>query len=252
MGRAVIVNADDFGQSAGINRGIVEAHERGIVTSASLMARGDAACAAAAYARARPRLSVGLHIDLGESVFRDGEWIAIYERVNRQDLRELEMEIRAQLSTFREILGHDPTHLDSHQHVHIEEPVRSIVDCIGNELGVPVRHRWPHLRYDGRFYGQTGTGDPWPANISTARLIELLRDLGDGVTEMACHPGYPGDLVTMYGTEREIELHALCDPDVRRVVDEEGIELIAFSDFLQRRQVRARTRAVTRSRGRTS
>jgi predicted glycoside hydrolase/deacetylase ChbG (UPF0249 family) len=234
MARAVIVNADDFGQSVGINRGIVEAHERGIVTSASLMARGDAAWSAAAYARARPQLSVGLHIDLGESVFRDGEWVPVYERVNRQDLRELETEIRAQLSICRELLGHDPTHLDSHQHVHMEEPVRSIVDGIGHELGVPVRHCSSDLCYDGRFYGQTGTGDPWPENISAARLMEFLRDLPDGVTEMSCHPGYPDDLVTMYGAEREIELYALCDPGVRRVMDEQGIELIAFSDLRAR------------------
>ena len=63
--RWVIVNADDFGRSRGVNRGIVEAHERGIVTSASLMVRWAAAADAAAYARMRPELSVGLHVDLG-------------------------------------------------------------------------------------------------------------------------------------------------------------------------------------------
>jgi predicted glycoside hydrolase/deacetylase ChbG (UPF0249 family) len=231
MSRAVIVNADDFGQSAGINRGIAEAHERGIVTSASLMARGAAAEAAARYARAHPALSVGLHIDLGESLFRGGGWIAIYERVSRQDPRGLEAEILAQLSICRELLGRDPTHLDSHQHVHVEEPARSIVDRLGSELGVPVRHRRPDLRYEGRFYGQTGTGDPWPISISTAGLIGLLRELPEGVTEMACHPGYPGDFVSMYGVERELEVHALCDPGVRRVLDEEQIELMAFSDL---------------------
>jgi predicted glycoside hydrolase/deacetylase ChbG (UPF0249 family) len=209
----------------------VEAHERGIVTSASLMVRGDAASAAAAYGRAHPELSVGLHVDLGESLFRDGEWVPVYERVNRQDAREVEAEIRAQLSICRKLLGRHPTHLDSHQHVHIEEPARSIVDRVGSELGVPVRHRSPCVRYEGRFYGQTGTGDPLPANISTARLMELLRELPVGVTEMACHPGYPGDVVTMYAAEREMELHALCDPDVRRVVREEAIVLIAFSDL---------------------
>jgi predicted glycoside hydrolase/deacetylase ChbG (UPF0249 family) len=239
MRRALIVNADDFGQSAGINRGIFEAHERGIVTSASLMARGDAAHAAAEYAGAYPRLSVGLHVDLGESQCRGGEWIPIYERVNREDPRAVETEILAQLAICRKLLGHDPTHLDSHQHVHLEEPVRSIVDGIGAELGVPVRHRSPHLRFDGRFYGQTATGDPWPANIGTTRLIEVVRDLHDGVTELSCHPGYPDDLVTMYGAEREIELHALCDPDVRRVISDERIELIAFSDLPARKHVTA-------------
>ena len=78
MRRAVIVNADDFGQSAGITRGIIAAHERGIVTSASLMVRWPAAAAAAAYARAHHRLSVGLHVDLGESVYRAGHWVALY------------------------------------------------------------------------------------------------------------------------------------------------------------------------------
>jgi len=52
--RRLIVNADDFGQSPGINRGIMEAHERGIVTSVSLMVRWPAAVEAAAYARRLP------------------------------------------------------------------------------------------------------------------------------------------------------------------------------------------------------
>src|SRR5262245_1726991 len=107
MSRAVIVNADDFGQTAGINRGIVQAHERGIVTSASLMVRWPAAAAAAAYARAHPRLSVGLHIDLGEWIHHDREWIALYERVDRADARAVEAEIRAQLSLCRERLQRD-------------------------------------------------------------------------------------------------------------------------------------------------
>jgi predicted glycoside hydrolase/deacetylase ChbG (UPF0249 family) len=64
----LIVNADDFGQSPGINRGIIEAHEQGIVTSASLMTRWLAAGEAALYAKQFPKLSVGLHLDLGEWV----------------------------------------------------------------------------------------------------------------------------------------------------------------------------------------
>jgi chitin disaccharide deacetylase len=231
MSRAVIVNADDFGQSAGINRGIVAAHERGIVTSASLMVRWPAASAAAAYAREHPRLSVGLHVDLGESICRGGAWIPLYERVNRRDARAVEAEIRAQLWLFRDLLGRDPTHLDSHQHAHTEEPARSILDGIAGELGVPLRHRSSRLRHDGRFYGQTGTGDPLTAGISTAHLVEILRGLPEGVTELACHPGFADDLPTMYGAERRVELDALCDPGVRRAVGEEGIELIGFADL---------------------
>src|SRR5437899_1259327 len=72
--RILIVNADDFGQTAGINRGIIEAHERGIVTSVSLMTRWPAAHEAARYCLSHRSLSLGLHFDLGEWRFRDGGW----------------------------------------------------------------------------------------------------------------------------------------------------------------------------------
>jgi len=231
MRRAVIVNADDFGQSAGITRGVIDAHERGIVTSASVMVRWPAAPAAAAYARMHPRLSVGLHVDLGESIYRAGEWIALYERVDRQDARAVDAEIRAQLALCRELLGRDPTHLDSHQHVHMEEPVQSILDGVARELGVPLRHRSARVRHDGRFYGQTHTGDPLAAGITRAHLVDMLRRLPPGVTEVACHPGCADDLATMYQAERQVELETLCDPLVRRALCDEGIELIGFADL---------------------
>src|SRR5919201_1887636 len=99
--RYLIVNADDFGQSAGVNRGIIEAHERGIVTSASLMVRWPAATEAAAYARDHPELSLGLHLDLGEWAYRDGEWIALYQVVC-EDVREaVAHEVTRQLMAFR-------------------------------------------------------------------------------------------------------------------------------------------------------
>src|SRR5436190_3388019 len=67
----LIVNADDFGMTPGVNRGIISAHESGIVTSTSLMVRGAAAAEAVELAREHPQLSVGLHVDLCEWVYRD-------------------------------------------------------------------------------------------------------------------------------------------------------------------------------------
>src|SRR5215210_6058372 len=95
--RFLIVNADDFGQSPGVNRGVIAAHERGIVTSASLMVRWPAAAEAAAYARARPGLSVGLHVDLGEWVYRDGAWAARYEVARADDRAAVAAELARQL-----------------------------------------------------------------------------------------------------------------------------------------------------------
>ena len=83
--RVLIVNADDLGLSPGVNAGIIEAHLRGIVTSASLMVRQPAAREAARLARAHPGLSVGLHLDLCEWQYRDGVWQLEYEVVALQD-----------------------------------------------------------------------------------------------------------------------------------------------------------------------
>src|SRR5262245_13398039 len=138
--RSLIVNADDFGLSAGVNRGIIEAHERGIVTSASLMVRGLAAAEAAAYARAHPALSVGLHLDLGEWVWRDGDWMSVYEVVRADDAEAVAAEVTRQLAAFVRLVGRGPTHLDSHQHLHRHEPIRSVLRRAADELGVPLRH----------------------------------------------------------------------------------------------------------------
>src|ERR671914_186803 len=92
----LIVNADDFGQSRGINRGVIDAHRHGIVTSASLMVRWPAALEAAAYARAHPELSVGLHLDLGEWIFRGDRWEAVYEVVPSSDHEKVADEVARQ------------------------------------------------------------------------------------------------------------------------------------------------------------
>src|SRR5438105_15542053 len=123
MKRYLVVNADDFGLSNGVNRGIIQAAQQGIVTSASLMVRQPAAAAAAAYARESTRLSVGLHVDLGEWIYRNGEWVHLYFVVPTDDAAAVRAEVAGQLADFNRLTGTDPTHLDSHQHVHREEPV---------------------------------------------------------------------------------------------------------------------------------
>src|SRR5262245_21490417 len=98
--RYLIVNADDFGLSPGVNRGITEAHENGIVTSASLMVRWPAAAEAAAYARVHQELSVGLHLDLGEWTYRDGDWACVYQVVQQHDSGAVAKEAERQLAEF--------------------------------------------------------------------------------------------------------------------------------------------------------
>jgi chitin disaccharide deacetylase len=225
----LIVNADDFGQSHGVNAGIATAHRCGIVTSASLMVRWPAAPEAAAYAREHPSLSLGLHVDLGEKLFRTGEWVPLYTVVPLQDATAITAEARSQLDEFRRLIGRDPTHLDSHQHVHLREPVRTILMALAQHLGIPLRHCCPHVGYRGSFYGQTAEGVPLPNAISVDGLIHILETLPSGCTELGCHPAAGCDLDTMYRHERLEELRVLCDPRIQAAIKTEGIELRSFN-----------------------
>jgi chitin disaccharide deacetylase len=226
--RYLIVNADDFGQSYGVNRGIMAAYEHGIVTSASLMVRWPAAAEAAAYSRGHPNLSLGLHFDLGEWIYRDETWVPLYEVVPMDDTAAVASQLSEQLATFGRLVGRRPTHIDSHQHIHRSEPVHSVLIEAARQLGVPLRHYSPEIRYCGDFYGQTGTGVPFPQAISIDRLIDILAALPPGITELGCHPGEASDLISMYRDERREELKALCDSQVRATIVAEGIELRSF------------------------
>jgi chitin disaccharide deacetylase len=228
----LIVNADDFGLSAGVNAGIVDTHRRGIVTSASLMVRPHAATAAAELSREFPALSVGLHFDLGEWACRGGTWYTISEVVSLDDAEAVRAELRHQLDRFRELLGKDPTHLDSHQHVHLQPVVREIAADIASELDVPLRRCNSAVHYCGDFYGQTGDGRSRPEAILPERLIELVNSLPDGVTELACHPGLDANLPTMYCHERLREVEALCAAPVRKAV-KQSVKLISFADLAE-------------------
>jgi predicted glycoside hydrolase/deacetylase ChbG (UPF0249 family) len=229
--RRLIVNADDFGRSPGINTGILRAHAEGIVTSASLMVRWPSAAEAADAARpGRSRLSIGLHVDLGEWAYRHGEWTPVYEVVPTNDAEAVEREVRAQLQRFRKLMGCDPTHFDSHQHVHRDEVVAEVVDSFAGPLGAAVRDRHPLITHCGAFYGRTGHGEPLHDAITPDRLIEILRALPPGTTELGCHPGLADGADPLYNQERSLELLALCDPDVQAVVTAEGIALASFAD----------------------
>lgn len=229
--RVLVVNADDFGRTEGVNRGIVEAHERGIVTAATLMVRWPAAAEAGVYARRHPQLAVGLHVDLAEWEYADGAWRPVYEVLDSRDEQAVEAEVDRQLGRFLRLVGRPPTHLDSHQHVHRDDPVRSVVARAGRALSVPVRDVTPGITYCGAFYGQDGKGWPFPEAITVDALVRLIGELPAGVTELGCHPGDPIDLDNVYRDERAKEVEALCHPRVRAAIAEHGVRLASFADL---------------------
>jgi chitin disaccharide deacetylase len=225
--RQLIVNADDFGRSHGVNEGVAVAHTHGVVTSASLMVRWPAAEEAAMLANSLPQLSVGLHVDLAEWTYRDGDWVLVYSVVG-DDSSALALESRRQLALFRSLVGRGPTHLDSHQHVHRSEPVRSVLVDLADELGVPLRHFTPGIEHRGEYHGQTATGEPLPTALTVEALAAVLRSLGSGTSEVGCHPALDVDFESAYGAERLVELDVLCSGEIRSLLEVEDIRLVSF------------------------
>src|SRR2546422_8282305 len=117
--KRLILNADDFGRSAGVDRGIIRAHREGIVTSTTFMANAPGAEMAAALVRATPTLDVGVHLVLSYArpltdparipslVRADGTFGRPSQLLTRDlDRDEALMEYRAQFARARELIGH--------------------------------------------------------------------------------------------------------------------------------------------------
>lgn len=229
--RYLIVNADDFGQSSSVNRGIMEAHFEGIVTSTSMMTRWSAATEAAALAHSAPRLDVGLHLDLGEWHLVDGDWGTVYHVVRLDDAEAVKAEVIRQLDAFRQLLDREPTHLDSHQHVHLREPARTVIEGLAKSQGLPLRSVTSPARYVGDFYGQNEDASENLQAISVSALVDTLKELRPGVSELACHPGRNVDFDTMYRTERDVEVDTLCNPEVRAALADLDITLCTYASI---------------------
>jgi chitin disaccharide deacetylase len=225
-GTELIVNADDFGLSDGVNAGILRAHRDGIVTSASLMVRGHAATRVGELAVAYPTLSIGLHLDIAEWERRDGSWRPVYLVVDPEDEPAVQAEAERQLARFRALVGADPSHLDSHQHTHRDGAARSVAADLAAALGVPLRHMSP-VRYCGAFYGQDRDGAAIPGAVGPQNLLAIVDGLASGIHELCCHPAAALDFAGAYREPRLTELRTLCDPRIRAGLAERGVRLRA-------------------------
>jgi hopanoid biosynthesis associated protein HpnK len=167
----LIVNADDFGLSESVNAAVLEAHDRGILTSCSLMVAEPAAGAAARAASQRPSLAVGLHVtavcgravlpssDVSELVSASGRFsdnpvtAGLRYAFSRKARAQLERELRAQFERFHE-LGLPLSHVDGHLHMHMNPFVFDRAAALAEEFGcrrirIP-RDNWSAtLREDG-------------------------------------------------------------------------------------------------------
>lgn len=287
--KRLIVNGDDFGFTIGVNTGIQRAFTEGVLTSATLMANGDAFDDAVGIAKANPRLGVGCHLAAvgGRAVANrdqpggladaDG-WLpktlgqlALKLATGAVKSIHIEREFAAQVEKIV-AAGISPTHFDTHKHTVMYPAVTKALATIARHFGIS-RVRSPFGAKDGvwksvpaglrgvylkqyavsvavmpargffrrriaqygiktpdYFYGVAITG-----LLNREILMDLFRELPNGITELMCHPGlYDSDLEsahTRLKQSRQIEMEALADPEVKALAGELGIELINYREI---------------------
>ena len=246
----MIVNADDFGRTAGVNRGVVESHLRGIVTSASLMVACPAAPDAARLATENPKLGVGLHVALtgGPPVLPprqipglvdgSGRLPAKPEGLVKATPHDVLLEARAQLKRFREIMGRSPTHIDCHHHAQRVPAVLEALVTLAWETGLPVRSVSLEVRKRFKREGIRTTDGFVESFFDPGATLEgLLRILGElhlGTTELMCHPAVVDDelrAASSYADPRARELQVLTHPEARQAIQAAGIRLVHFGEM---------------------
>lgn len=279
MKKSVIINADDFGLCRGVNLAVVEAHEHGVLTSATIMTNMTAASQAVELATNMPQLGLGVHLNLleGTPLSEDHRLNVILDSkkefnyspaklallsIFRKDVRKaIEIETEAQI---RWAIDHgiNPTHLDSHKHIHTFFSIYPIVAKLARRFSINAI-RWP---FEPAYVSSTN----WPESPKTGRkraaiirkmakinawqgknLIKndsffglahtgkidvdfwriLAKNIPNGVAEVMTHPGFTEGLDpnrTRLIEQRKMELKALCCPETRSALTQAGIELTHY------------------------
>lgn len=277
--KKLIINADDFGLHPLINKGIIEGHQKGMITSTSIMPGAPYFREAAHLAAQNPELGIGIHLTLvggvapvlkkgvnslltSQGVFAEDYTVFAKKWYTGSIKRsELEQELRAQIEKVLES-GIKPTHIDSHQHMHVLPGIAGMVIRLCREYGIR-KIRMPEesifwtggfsagagrkigrdglsfcsalakskakkagLIYPQHFFGMLAGG-----NLNELLVKNILLGLPEGTSEIMTHPGADNVLLAQnfkWGYHWHDELNAFLSESNKNIACEQGIELINF------------------------
>lgn len=242
----LIVNADDFGFSEGVNNGIVLAHKKGIVTSTTVMITMPAVDHALSLLKDAPNLKLGLHLNmtLGKPITNcfsllkeDGNFYKPKENPDQTKFKkeEIKNEFLAQYDAFFQKFNKKPSHLDTHLYAHqLYEVVSEVIAEISREKDVPVRD----LETEG--YKRVGFID-WFKILHNEKKDDLINKvynhnkdfIKNEVSELMVHPAIPDDYLmqtSTYNKQRIIELEVLIDEKMKQFILNNKIELTSFEE----------------------
>jgi len=249
----LIINADDFGFSPQINKGICDAYLRGVVTDTTILIHSPYAEEAIAMA-SEISLPVGIHIDFvtdfarnhdlnkQDAIGPDGQLARelfmreYHKKINHlyscEELIIFRNEIRNQILKFIDLTGEKPSHLDYHFGLHYLPDVMAIYLTVAEEYEIPVRWGKQYAGVNPYRYAPKVFCDEFHAENATFNgILKIIDKPWVGVMEICCHPGYvtPNELPDLYNSEREIELAVLTNPELKAEFSKRGISLVNYN-----------------------
>ncbi|MCB5952469.1 carbohydrate deacetylase [Enterococcus sp. BWT-B8] len=254
MGK-VIINSDDFGYSRGVNYGIIDAYQKGVLTSTTLMANMPGFEQAVELKKQLPELGVGVHLTLtcGKPILKNLQTIVdgdsfkplnFYEQPFMIDEEELYQEWNAQIQKVF-AAGITPTHLDSHHHTHTFGGNQKVVVALAQKYELPVRGNFErkdevkHVDYFERYFDDVGSEDFSERQIEES-MEEYLEKLLDQLrtartTEIMCHAAYIDQELlngSSFVRSRVNQVEFLIHSDFAETVrTDKEIELITYKDL---------------------
>ena len=246
MEPVLIVNADDFGLSKGQNYGIIEACNNGLVTSTTALVNGAAIRHAVALSHTVPALGIGMHFVLtsGEPLSmmpgltregRLGKWLWQMADQGSLPLDEIAHELDCQYRRFIDLFGCEPTHIDSHHHVHMLAPIYPIVASFAREKGLPLRLDRQLIHQDALAQEEPRSSDAFSSafygdTVSETLFLQILDvAIQENVSslEVMCHPSFVDSIVmeSAYCYPRLTELDILTSASLKQAVKSRGFRL---------------------------
>ncbi|MBC6167021.1 carbohydrate deacetylase [Listeria booriae] len=248
----LIINADDFGLTRGINYGIIDAHHLGVLTSTTLMVTMPAFEHAVDLAKQTPTLAIGLHLNLtlgkpltnGSSlVDSNGEMIKPKYITPEYPYEEVEIyeEFRAQYNRFFAYMKKKPSHLDSHLFATDIYPAawRAAIQ-LAEELDIPLRNHDTGDFEHVAFMWEKPLNIPYGQYRNLDYIFDYASDiLAYDYVEIMTHPGYLDSFIlenSTYSKPRAYELASLVEPKMRQFLNKHNVALISYHDVPKKKK----------------
>ena len=258
----LIVNADDFGYSKGVNLGIIETHTNGILTSTTMLANMYGFENGIDLMKEYPKLGIGVHLTLtcGKPILENvnslidkhGNFkkLKVLKEENNMNLNQIYEEWEAQIQKLLNN-GVKLTHIDSHHYVHSFDSCVKIVETLAKKYSLPVRNCFDidkKVKETKIFITETFwnlfnilsiKNMDFDYNIVKDNIYEIIEGNAKkyskySIIEASCHPAYVDEELyfgSSFNLARMREIKILCDPELDRILKKYNFEYVNYGPF---------------------